>query len=966
MGGVRILVHAPLREGYLMKGKERRVTQEDKGTWKAPPIKDSWVKRRLEQKSQLRSQKRDQRLKRQAPNRKPSKRSLFLIVPVSLTLLWGWFRSWLNAIYIGFISISLRRLRQVRERITEFRNRFRRFRKELFQKIFQVLLLPVMRAKAIGRWIFSPIRKGLEFVKRGAELIYKTLQELKREYDKLLTISDAKLDGVGKSVKDGLEGVRLSAEGLESRSGVQFRGSSAWIKKKRFLKRSKRWEFVVLRPEVFRELPDSEILFLLDQLHQRLTPFKQISLLEKTQTGIQRNADWCRSEFERTRADWEAYAPKATLDPDAWFEDSFEWLIKEIGHQHLAWSNWIVIPTKQIPDAFYSRLIEIVEEDDLYPDRVEYEKMLFKLFHPFCDSEPADMLEFEEYQRRLFTGERLWDVLAPVITSIEPWGIQTSSGAWMSTLQLHSLGSDVVSYTPEVEKGQVPKTFTETVVRDVDWLKQQLNQVLMMDSRRDQQIWLETAVVGVSNLSSFMSTLKRHLRTIYAWSEKQRKEHPKPVRKYAAAIRKFYDTADDNPTTTQGYQQSYSMMLKAGSWESLIALRDRVTRLLGIRGVFFEPAVIENQHWDGLRRMLPVIWESEVKEDYGIPRASMPMTMEELRTIFKVPQIDISPVGGIVGIFADGNPIVIGPGNFGILGTTEVGKSFALEEVLLMTGPLSIAETEIFVVDIIGRKPGSEEGGWTRSLVKLLGGEEIFPSLFDTPQQMRQFLDSQLDTLAFLYNPDEDLKDAVEFDMQFLKFVLSRMKATREEDIRQAPQATLPGFQGVSGFENGRPPRKKIVRRFFVLDELEAWLQDREDPRPKFLINRIMSQARKSDMSFLYSAKSMESAREVNPGVWSMLKNLTDKGWILFWTPDAESVPETITYPRNTLKSARKANLIVDHINDIRRMGGMTKVEQTYGQIVYATGDYIQRGRIIPPPPLVKPMKRKKGKGWGG
>ena len=891
---------------------------------------------------------------------KRSVRSLPLLLPAIILLILGYIHPRLAKRLTAAYAFVSDRLDQLDRILRAFIADVHRIRVSARLRVESSLFRPVrLFFSAVGVRLGSSISYGFRGLQGFGRSMAKLIRTGKREYEASLKESDRVLDSVAENVEEHLEQASFALEGLEKRTGVQFSATTAWIRKRRFLRRSERWGFLVLKPDVFEEMPDSEIFFLLGRLHDRLTPFKQVLMLEKTQAAIQRNADWCRAEFSRTRGDWPVYAKDATLDPDSWYDNALEWIVKEVGRHHLVWNHWIVLPERMIPDAFYELLLRYVkDEEELYLNRLEYERNLYKLFHPLCDSEPEDMNAIEEFQNRLFNGERLWDVLAPDITSVEPWGIQTSSGAWMKSLQLYSLGSDIVDYRPADLPKEAPSK-TELMVRDMDWLKQQLTQVLMIDPRRDQQIWLASSTVGLPNSKNYQSALQSHLATIDAWKEEERNAHTEPMRKYAEAILSFYNEVDKR-TSTRPFQQSYSLLLKAGDEASLDSLRDRVEQVLETRDVLFEPSVAEFEHLDSLKRFLPVIWPEEVAEDYGIPRRSMPMTMEELKCVFKVPEIHPPRVGGIVGIM-EGKPLVFGPGNFGVLGTTTVGKSFSLNEILLMTGPLAIAETEIFVVDIIGRKPNSDPGNWSRSIVQLLGGIEIFPSLFTSPEAMGAYLRTLLDKLAFLYNPDNTLAEAEKYDMQFLYFVSDRMQAHREESFERSLQLVFPSLQdlGVTGFSEGRPPRKKIRRRFFILDELENWLQRKDDPRTMFLTSSIMGQARKTNMSFFYSVKTMESAMLVNPGAWSNLKNLTDTGWLLFWTPDPQSVPQNITYPRYTPEEARRADLIVEYIKDIRRLGGMSKVEESYGQLIYATGDFISRAQFIAPPPLIEPMRRK-------
>lgn len=909
--------------------------------------------------------------------RKRKRRLSPLLAPVLMMFLWERLQTWVSRI-VDVSLTFLQALGRVLLWILAFPRRLRQWRDAMIRKVAGLIkriilffLKPLVRmSSVVWRRVKPIVKQWYDVVARVARSLLAFVAEAKQGYDHYLASSDRELDRISDALEAVREEVRYSLESVERRSGVQFSGSTAWIKARRsWRRRAERWGFVVIKPEVFRNLPDPEILFLLDQLHQRLTPFKQILMLEKTQATIQRNADWCRAEFARTRNDWPIYAPKATIDPEAWYTEAFEWLVTEIGRQNLAWNGWIVMPARQIPRAFLDRLLREVQgrEEELFLDRVEYERMLYKLVNPYCDSEPEDILVFEEFQRRLYSGEPLWKTLFSGILSVEPWGIQTTSGAWMTSIRIHSLGTDVVTYTPKPKEGEEEKSYAKVMIRDLEWLKQQLTPVLMLDARRDQQIWMTTAVVGVPKARSFMETLKRHLRTIGAWEEKDREGHEVPVRKYADVISTFYDDLDKRPVTL-AFQQSFGLMLKAGSYESLMALRDRVKQVLGFRDVFYQEGTAEHHHWETLRRMLPVIWKPEVDEDYSIPRRSLPVTMEELRTILKTPQIDLPQVGGIIGTLGQG-PMVIGPGNYGILGTTEVGKSVLEESGVSMTYALAPGETEVFVVNIIGLKPGAEGGGWHKTLTKLFGGEEIFPSLFKTPAEMREYLESLVDTLVFLYNPNEDLDgEGVAWDMQFLKWVLARITMKREllvvpssiDVSAQLTQLTLPPFESLlvnQGQVQGPPP-KRILRRIFALDQLEMWMRRPDDPRASFITKWIMGEARKNRMTVIWDAKSMEAARTVNPSVWSDLKHLTDKGWFLYWTPDPESVPENIPYPRTTAEESRRADLIVEMIKDIRRLGGMTRPEDTYGHFVFATGDFITRGRNIVPPPMLPSLER--------
>ena len=786
--------------------------------------------------------------------------------------------------------------------------------------------------------------------------------------------SDVWIISVAASFEHFFAELRLGLESINRRLGIQIRGASAWIRVK-----GKAWEFVILTPEVMRsiskQLPASEIEYLWGQIHEHHTPLKFLSLLEKTQAGVNKYAEWCQAEFDRTKGDWKTYIPDATLEPESWRE-ALEWMIETVGRQHLSWNTWIVVPRELLPRTVIKALLDHVgESGSIFLDRVEFETLLFKLFNNLVDSEPSHLEAFADFQRRIMGGSGAWDVLLPDLISVQDGGMVTSSGVWMNTINIHTLGVDRVTYTQKrmVKKDgkdteievHIPKTF----MRDLEWLKQQLTPCLLADNRRDQQVWVSASVIGIPPGGRFLTWLERNLRILKIWSDEQAAEVAnESLRHYRDVIKSAHDELKGHEHL-KAFQQSIVLLLKAADQDSLKALQDRVTAVLNGRNVFYSQAAHSYQHWHNLKRMLPVVWPEEVTERNDVIRSTMPMTLPDLHSLLKVPEIHIPEVGGVVGIQGDGLPLVIGPGNFGVPGTTEVGKSMALKDVVSMLYPLAPAETEVFVIDIIGAKPGAELKGWGTLLVDLFGGKVFFPSEYPSPKAFRQHLDSCLDCMVFLYYPDEDYENAEAYDEQFLHFALARAALTnREERVDRSNgdhQLVLPSLESLVNNQL-HPPRKRIRRRLFILDELETWLQDSEDKRATFLTNRIMSQARKYDMTCMYSVKTMESAMNVNPGVWSSLKNITDKGWYLFWTPDAERVPETITYPRNTAEGSRRADQIVTMISDIRKLGGMTDVTETYGRCVYATGEYITYANFIVPPQMLEAMERKSIREWGG
>jgi hypothetical protein len=805
---------------------------------------------------------------------------------------------------------------------------------------------------------------------------------LRRMYDLMqdyILRSDSWIISVAESVGGVLEEIRLGFESIGRRLGIQIRGASAWIRVRR-----KAWEFVILNPEVMRSiskhLPQSEIEYLLRQFHEQSTPLKFLSLLEKTQARVNQYAEWCQAEFDRSKGDWASYIPDAKLDPESWRE-ALEWMFDTVGRQHLSWNTWVVVPRKLLPRTVIKTLLEQGEDfGSVLLDRVEFETLLYKLFNNLVDTEKSDLNAFANFQRSVMNGTRVLDALLPGLVSVQDGGIVTSSGVWMSTITIHSLGVDRTTYTQKRTVKQngkdveievhIPKLF----FRDMEWLKGQLTPCLLTDTRRDQQVWISSSVVGVPTSGRFLTWLRRNLRILKIWSDDQVSElTDEAIRNYRDVIKVAHDDLEAHQNL-RAFQQSVVLMLKAADEDSLKALQDRVTAVLNVRNVFYTPAFRRYQQWRNLRSMMPVIWPQEVTEHNDLIRNTMPVTLPNLVSLLKTPEVHIPEVGAVVGIQGDGLPLVIGPGNFGVPGTTEVGKSMALKDVVSMLYPLAPAETEVFVVDIIGAKPGSELKGWGTLLVDLFGGKVFFPSNYASPAAFRKHLESCLDTMVFLYYPDEDIENAKAYDVEFLHFVLARAALTnREEAVDRSNghrQLVLPSLEALVAeamvSDQAHPPRKKIRRRIFILDELETWLQDSEDERAAFLTNRLMSQARKYDMTSMYSVKTMESAMNVNPGVWSSLKNITDKGWYLFWTPDAENVPETITYPRSTAEGARRADQIVTMISDIRKLGGMTDVTETYGRCVYATGNYIAYAYFIVPPQMLEAMERKTSREWGG
>ena len=257
-----------------------------------------------------------------------------------------------------------------------------------------------------------------------------------------------------------------------------------------------------------------------------------------------------------------------------------------------------------------------------------------------------------------------------------------------------------------------------------------------------------------------------------------------------------------------------------------------------------------------------------------------------------------------------------------------------LKNACAMLYPLDPLGTELFVLDMVEAEPGMVLKGWYSLLVELFGGAAVFPGQFKTPKAMRDWLGNQTDRRVFLYMPSSQVKNIAEFDKAFLDFILYRMT------------------------------RGGIKRRLVCVDELNNWLRIDLDPRVDTLINRVMDQAAKYNTTVLYSLKTLEGTMKSLPKLWAELKTATTH-WLVFHTPDPESVPETIGFPPRSAETVLKADRIVEEIRKIRPHGGLTRIETALGRCVLVTGDVVAPARIVVPEGLLSDLQRKEDTEWG-